>query len=378
MPMNRYEAALHRRSRENLFRKLPKALTGIDFYSNDYLGFSKNKYIIKEIEKIIQKTGAPQTGATGSRLLSGNNNCIESLETNIAYYHGVEAALVLNSGYTANLGLLSCIASEEDTLIMDELCHASLIDGARLSKAKRLRFRHNDLADLELKLSNVKGSKFVVVESIYSMDGDICPLTKMVQLCKKYKAKLIVDEAHGIGVIGQKGEGLVCHLKMQAAIFATVVTYGKAMGAHGAAILGKQWLKDYLINFSRPFIFTTAPSFHQIVAIHCSYRYLPIANTQRKRLQHLIQYLNRKKQLSSFEWLPAVSQIQSVIIPGNQPVIEAAQHLQNKGIAAMAIRYPSVAKGTERIRICLHTYNTEEEIDHLFEQLKQWHNNQLS
>ena len=252
---------------------------------------------------------------------------------------------------------------------MDNLIHASLIDGARLSKAKRVRFNHNDISDLALKLAAVSGSKIVVVESLYSMDGDICPLKEVVELCKLYDAKLIVDEAHGIGVFGSRGEGLSGHLGLEKDIFATVVTYGKAMGCHGAAIIGPQWLKEYLINFSRPFIFTTAPAFHQLAAIKTSYQFVAKAQKERLLLQELIQYLQVQKANSPFDWIDSTSQIQAVLIPGNEAVIAAATHLQNQGIAAMGIRYPSVAKGGERIRICLHAFNTKADIDYLMTQL---------
>jgi 8-amino-7-oxononanoate synthase len=367
--MNKYQIALEERTKKQLLRQLPTDMKGIDFYSNDYLGFATNQVLFGMIEEEMRNIAPKQAGASGSRLLSGNNPYVEALERYIADFHEVEAALVFNSGYTANVGLLSCIAAKEDTLIMDELIHASLIDGARLSKATRVRFQHNDLADLATKLRAAKGNKLVVVESVYSMDGDICPLLEMHALCENYNAKLIVDEAHGIGVFGEKGAGLVHHLGLQHEVFATVVTYGKALGAHGAAILGKQWLKDYLVNFSRPFIFTTAPSIHQLATLFAAYSYLPKVNKSRQKLQSLIAYLNNKKQATCFNWLPSNTAIQSVIIPGNEAVMKAAKHLQANGIAAMGIRYPSVARGKERIRICLHSFNTEKEIDYLIAQL---------
>ena len=367
--MNRYQAALLNRTKTNLLRQLPLFDWETDFYSNDYLGFAKNKYLLKQIAETYQQCCHHQTGSTGSRLLSGNNAYVEKVESAIADFHQVPAALLFNSGFSANVGLLSCIADKDDTLIMDELIHASLIDGARLSKAKRVRFQHNHLGDLAQKLATTAGSKIVVVESLYSMDGDICPLQEVADLCKKYQAKLIVDEAHGIGVFGNRGEGLVGQLGLENEVMATVVTFGKAMGGHGAAIIGAQWLKDYLVNFSRPFIFTTGPSFHELAAIDCSYQLLPNATEERKRLQANINYLNEKKVDSPFQWLPSITQIQAVIIPGNEQVMQAADYLQTKGIAAMGIRYPSVARGAERIRICLHAFNTKAEIDDLLTQL---------
>lgn len=367
--MNRYQKAIAERTQEGLLRTLPQTINGIDFYSNDYLGFSKNPILLKAINDEAKLNASNQTGSTGSRLLSGNSPYFEKVEKTIAQFHGVESALICNSGYTANLGLLSAIANQEDTLLLDELIHASLIDGARLSRAKKTKFKHNDLRDLEQKLSTIEGNKIVVVESIYSMDGDVCPLKSTLDLCKKYGAKLIVDEAHAIGVLGIKGEGLSGQLGIIQEVFAIIVTYGKAMGCHGAAILGKQWLKDYLVNFSRPFIFTTAPSYHQLSAIYSTYQFVAQAKQERAQLKEVVQYLNQKQKKHSLSWVPSNTQIQAVIIPGNKAVMKAAQHLQDNGIIAMGIRYPSVAKGVERIRICLHAFNTKEQIDYLLEQL---------
>lgn len=375
--MNKYQQALQYRNQNQLLRSLRTSSQSIDFCSNDYLGMARNEELQATIEQETKQVLPKKTGSTGSRLLSGNSAYAEELEEDIAIFHGFEAALIFNSGYTANLGLLSCVASREDVLIMDELCHASLIDGARLSKAKRLRFVHNDVEDLERLLLENAGSKFVVVESIYSMDGDICPLHEVVALCKKYDAKLIVDEAHTIGVVGQKGEGYCSYLGLQNSVFACVVTYGKAMGCHGAAILGKQWLKDYLINFCRAFIFTTAPSFHQLAAIRCSYWFLPKMKLERFHLQQLIQYLNHKKKQSKWQWLPSPSQIQAVIIPGNEAVMQVSHFLAEQNIDARGIRYPSVARGKERIRICLHSFNTFSEIDSLLITLNQWKKSKL-
>ena len=171
----------------------------IDFSSNDYLGLAQSTAIQNNANEIISQFNNVKNGSTGSRLIAGNTAYTESLEQKLASFHQAEAALIYNSGYNANVGLLSCLAGKNDTYISDELIHASMIDGMRLSYAKRFRFKHNDLADLEKKLNQASGNKFVVIESIYSMDGDCAPLEGIVALCEKYDAHLIVDEAHGIG-----------------------------------------------------------------------------------------------------------------------------------------------------------------------------------
>jgi len=200
-------------------------------------------------------------------LLSGNSTYAELVERKIADFHSAEAALIYPSGYTANLGLISSLATRDTTLIMDELLHASLIDGARLGRSDRIRFQHNDLADLEEKLHSTQGQKLVIVESVYSMDGDVCPLAGVVGLCQKHEALLIVDEAHSIGIYGKNGCGMVQQLGLEKEVLARIMTYGKAPGVHGAAVVGPTWLREYQTNFSRSLIFSNGPSPHQFASI---------------------------------------------------------------------------------------------------------------
>ncbi len=221
----------------------------VDFCSNDYLGLAS-----------LLKVGNPglQLGSTGSRLLAGNYPLIEEVEMEIAEFHQSEAGLIFNSGYDANVGLLSCVAQKNDTIIYDSLSHASIRDGVRLSFAQSWAFNHNDLVDLEKKLQLATGQLFVVTESVFSMDGDKAPLVEIVELCKTYKAALVVDEAHATGIIGDKGAGLVQAMGLQQHCLARVHTFGKALGCHGAIVLGSKILRTYLINFARSLIYTTA------------------------------------------------------------------------------------------------------------------------
>ena len=364
--MNSYQKALSERKEQHLLRHLPLPPEGIDFYSNDYLGFARSESLRDLIEAEIQK--APkENGATGSRLLSGNSEYAESVEKQVAAFHDAEAALIYPSGYTANLGLISCLATRETTLIMDELVHASLIDGARLGRSERIRFRHNDVSDLSKKLAETGSQKLVVVESVYSMDGDVCPLVEVAKLCEGHEALLIVDEAHSIGIFGKNGGGLAQELGLVKKVMARIMTYGKAPGIHGAAVVGPQWLKEYQTNFSRSLIFSTAPSPHQFASIAGMYQYLPKVTGKRTQLSDIVKYFVQKRQQHNGEWLPSSSHIQSLIIPGNEAVIETAKKLGDAGINALPIRRPSVAEGKERIRFCLHSFNTIEEINFLFE-----------
>ncbi len=341
---------------------------GIDFYSNDYLGLARSQNLSLAIEEECRN--APKlNGATGSRLLSGNSKYAEKVEQEIAEFHKSESALVYASGYMANLGLISSLATKETTLICDELIHASLIDGARFGSAKKVRFKHNDLDDFAKKLKTVKGQVIVLVESVYSMDGDICPIREIATLCNENDALLIVDEAHAIGIYGESGEGLVQSLGLESQIFARIMTYGKAPGIHGAAVVGPKWLKEYQTNFSRSLIFSTAPTPHQFASISGMYSYLSKVNGERKQLFEVVNYFISKREKHSTSWLPSETHIQSLIIPGNAAVIEVADKLKDAGINALPIRKPSVPEGKERIRFCLHAYNTKREIDLLFKTL---------
>lgn len=366
--MNSYQRALEERENQHLLRNLPLLSEGIDFFSNDYLGLAKSRELHELIETHFKKLPI-ENGATGSRLLSGNSEYAEKLETQIAKFHLAESALIYSSGYTANLGLISCLATRDTTLFTDELIHASLIDGVRLGHSKRIRFGHNNTEDLIKKLHDCEGQKIVIVESIYSMDGDRCPLQEMVKLCKDHKALLIVDEAHSMALFGPDGAGLVQELGLEDQVFARIVTYGKGPGIHGAAVIGPKWLKSFQVNFSRSMIFSTAPSNHSLAAIEAMYNFLPNTNSQRNNLQSNIDYFLSKRKKADGNWLDSNSQIQSLIIPGNEQVVNTGKRLKKAGINALPIRKPSVAEGSERIRFCLHSYNTKEEIDLLFEVL---------
>lgn len=366
--MNSYQKALKQRREQHLLRHFPLPPEGIDFYSNDYLGLAQSKDLYEAIAE-EHKNLPTNNGSTGSRLLSGNSHYAEQVEKDIAAFHHAEAALVYTSGYTANLGLVSSLATKDATLICDELIHASLIDGARLGKSNRLRFRHNDLQDLESNLQKVKGQKVVIVESLYSMDGDICPLAEVADLCKKHNSLLIVDEAHAIGVRGENGAGLVQELNLEEKVTGRIITFGKASGIHGAAVVGPQWLKDYQTNFSRSLIFSTAPSPHQFASIKAMYELLPKINSHRKRLKNIVQYFLEKRKVHKGRWLPSHTHIQSLVVSGNKEVILLSKRLHESRIIALPIRKPSVPVGLERVRFCLHSFNTNEEIDVLFDAL---------
>ncbi len=355
---------LDKREEESLYRSLQVQHGLIDFCSNDYLSFARSVSIARQARNYFA-ADTYTSGATGSRSISGNTVLAEELEKFIANFHEAEAGLLFNSGYDANVGLFSSIAKKEDTLICDELIHASIIDGCRLSYANRFRFAHNDTEDLEKKLKNTgKGNVFVAVESVYSMDGDMAPLNDIVALCKRYEANLIVDEAHATGVFGRQGRGLVHELGLQADVFARVHTFGKAIGSHGAIITGSKTLRNYLINFARSFIFTTALPAHSLLTTKAAYNQLLSNDFDNSHLYHLIKYFKKDLVFGNGIYLiESSSPVQSLVIPGNEKVRSVASQLQQMGFDVRAILSPSVPAGKERLRISLHIHNTIEQTE---------------
>ncbi len=349
------------RKDEGNFRSLKVIEGKVDFTSNDYLGLARDKHFQAMVESEIRDSQA-LLGSTGSRLLSGNSIYAESLEKQIADFHKAESGLIFNSGFDANYGLLSTLPYKGDTIIYDELVHASIHDGIKASRADGVSFRHNDLSDLQAKLSTAQGLKYVVTETIFSMDGDMPPLREIAELCKTYDAGLIVDEAHATGVIGENGAGLVNKLGLENDCLARMHTFSKALGSHGAVILCSDDLRDFLINYCRPFIFSTALPFHSLAAIKCAYDYLPELKERRAHLAHLSSVFRKSLSESSLIILPSDTPVQSVIIKGNDEARRVAALLQDAGFDVRPILSPTVARGTERIRIGLHSYNTEEEI----------------
>ncbi len=343
------------------YRSLAGTVTGIDFWSNDYMGMAR-----AQEQKEVGPSGA--SGATGSRSISGDEDAWHAIEATIAHHHGHEAALAFNSGYTANLGLLSAVLTRTDTIFYDELMHASCRDGLRLAQAKAIRFKHNDLQDLRLQLRKARpdGQTFVLTEGRFSMDGDLAPLQDLAAICQEVGAHLMVDEAHSCGLEGPLGGGLVAALGLQDKVFATVVTYGKAFGAHGAAVLGSTDLRAYLVNTCRPFIYTTGPAPAQWAGIAAAYtRMEQLHETRMDALrQRITQFRAGCAAAGLAEQLAAVEgPIQVLLLPGNAEVMAAEAACREAGLLVKGIRTPTVRAGEERLRICLHAFNTPEEVE---------------
>ena len=353
------------------FRELPGTREGVDFWSNDYLGFAHTQ----RGEGVFPSMRAFASPAPGSRLISGDHEEISALEQRIADFHGQSASLLFSSGYTANVGLLSCLARRGDTIIYDSLIHASIRDGIRLSGAAARRCKHNDVGDARRLLARGSsgGQTFFVTESRFSMDGDVAPLSALVKACAEHGAYLVVDEAHSIGIDGATGRGLVAAYGLQEAVLATVTTYGKAPAASGAAVLGSELLRQYLVNFSRPFIFTTGPRPEQLTAIAQAYTQLEAQQEAAyAQLQRVIERFSLNTFNSRVQGLGEQMDgpIQLVYPRGQGDVIQLEQDVLADGYLIKGIRSPSVPKGQERLRICLHAFNTLEEVDGLCTSLR--------
>ncbi|MCJ8164604.1 aminotransferase class I/II-fold pyridoxal phosphate-dependent enzyme [Pontibacter sp. E15-1] len=372
--LKKLQDKLTERAAQGNLRQL-KTTTGLtDFCSNDYLGMARSEKLRAAIQAAEQHYSHLPLGATGSRLLSGNHLLFEELEETIARYHHGEAALLFNSGYAANVGLLSALPQRGDTVFYDEASHASMKDGLRLSFAKSYSFRHNNLQDLKQKLQHATGQVYVVVESVYSMEGDKAPLQELAQLCQQADAALIVDEAHAVGLYGPKGEGMTVALGLQEQVFAQVITYGKAMGAHGAAVVGPQALRNFLINFSRAFIYTTGLPTHALLVLKCGYTLLPEMDAERQKVKmlagHLATQLNK---IAGIRCPAAESAILSVFVDegGSAKLKDLALFLEKEKFDVRPVLSPTVPKGQERLRVIVHAYNTLQEIEGLAEAIAQ-------
>lgn len=377
----------------------------VDFTSNDYLGLARCPALAARIhveaarvEALGKARGSPFIGATGSRLLSGTTWYHSEVEAWLATFFRRESALVFNSGYDLNLGLLACLTRPGDAVLFDELIHNSSVMGLRLGAwhhhkkphAQERRpwvFRHNDVGDMETRLAEARAALgpdallFVAVEAVYSMDGDLAPLTQICDAAARHGACVIVDEAHATGVLGEKGRGLVCAegLEDHPALLCSIHTFGKALGCHGAVLCGPQVLRDYCANYCAPFIYSTASSFHSLASMRmaCEYQSEAEGDKRRATLHELVQVFQTTlgdalatEDEAGCRLLPSPTPIQAVLVPGNARVTAVATALQAAGLDVRPLRPPTVPEGKERLRVVLHAHNTKGEVETLARQLK--------
>jgi 8-amino-7-oxononanoate synthase len=332
-----------------------EAPSGIDLCSNDYLGLSTNPRMKQAILEAI--AAAPRVASTGSRLLSGHDEAWTALEQDFARWVGAEAALYFTSGYAANVGLLGAILRPEDTVFSDSANHASLIDGMRLAKSRRVIFPHLDLNALEAELRwslSGAGARFIVVESIFSMDGDRAPLRELSALAAHYHAELVVDEAHATGVCGPSGSGCVAEAGLTGRVFATVHTCGKALAAAGAFVCGPEPLRRLLINRARTFIFNTALPPYFAAQVAAGMRLAATMDAERAQLADLSSFLKNELQQNRFDTAGSDSHIIPVVLGPNDTALAFAANLQVRGYGIRAIRPPTVPAGTARLRMSLN------------------------
>jgi 8-amino-7-oxononanoate synthase len=408
MLQDRLRAVLDRRAVEGTLRELRTAEADgcyVDFGSNDYLGLARSASLAAATDAEVQRVRAvdaaarrnlpaefgmiaPVMGSSGSRLLSGNSTYAESLEAQLAQFHKREAALLCNSGYDANLSVFSCLPQKGDALVYDELVHNSVRVGMQLGRQSvNVACRHNDTEHLneilsELRRDSATGCIFVAVESVYSMDGDVAPLQTILSLAHTYNASVIVDEAHATGLYGDRGQGVVSALQLEnaPALCCSVHTFGKALGVHGAVVLCSTIMRQYLINYARPLIYSTSLPLHSLAAINCAYEAQCSMHAERKLVLELVQLFRNglvsasddhtTAPLQQCDLVYSTSPIQAVLVPGNDRVIAVANQLRSHGFDVRPIRKPTVNEGTERLRICIHAHNTVSQIQDLVHHIR--------
>lgn len=366
----------------------------INFCSNNYLGLADDPRLVEAGVEAMRKYGA---GSGAARLISGNFELHDALESELATFKGTDAALLFNSGYHANIGVIPALAGEGDVIFSDELNHASLIDGCRLSKAKTIVYRHNDLNHLESLLKDLtrlpsadtlslarrglgRGRILIITESLFSMEGDLCPLPDLLGLAKKYGAIVYLDEAHAVGVFGDHGEGLAP--KGASTLLVSMGTLGKAFGSYGAFVAGSRTLKEYLINKARSFIFTTALPPPAVGASLAALKIVREEPERRERLweniknagrvlslrESFVGGLNRHQKASLAP--PDLAPIISIKIGPADRTMQISRRLFEEGIYIQGIRPPTVPEGTSRLRLTVTATHTEDQIGRLIACLK--------
>ncbi len=348
-------------------------IPGINFYSNDYLGLAEHPQLREAVVHALQN--GTRVGATGSRLLSGQTDGWWELEEEFAEFAGTEAALFFGSGYAANLGMLAALVGPDDVMYSDELNHASLIDGMRLSGARKVIYPHLDLNALEDRLREDSGApwrRVIVTESVFSMNGDVAPLREMAALAEKYGAAMIVDEAHATGVHGPQGRGLAAEADILPQVLAILHTCGKALGSAGAFVCGPAVLKEHLINHARTFIFSTALPPYFMEQVRAALRLATGMEGERETLKKRARGMIRALRHEGFDTAGSSSQIVPVILGKNKETLDAAAYLQREGFAVRGIRPPTVPVGQARLRLSLTTKIAEEDVKRLVTSLAQW------
>jgi len=341
----------------------------INFSSNDYLGLSSHPKIIETISRSAKKYGF---GSSASPLVCGKTELHGRLEQELANKTGRDRALVFPSGYQANLGMITALSKLPDMVfVLDRLCHASIIDGIKLSRAKFTRYNHVDMIDMQAQLGRYPDSvKLVLTESIFSMDGDVCPLPRVAEAALEHAAKLIVDDAHGFGIMGKNGSGTLTHFNLGQDVAPLMVgTFGKALGLQGAFVAGEDKLIELLVQIARPYIYSTSMSIPLAAGVIES---LNIIEKEPQRAKLLFERIEYFQQQCTDKGIPCEftnSPIQPVLLGESGAVMRACEQLRDKGVFVVGIRPPTVPEGTARIRISINSNHQFNELDMLVESL---------
>lgn len=364
------DARLMRREQEGLFR-VPRVVQGTDFTSNDYLGLAQDSDFAATVAESVKREG---TGLTGSRLLSGERRLTADAEATLAQFCGQPSAVIFSSGYAANVGLMSALVGPNDHVVSDTLNHASLIDGMRLSGARKYRFAHGSLEDLARTLANLPsdGRRLVVVESVYSMDGDLTDIEAVCDLADRFDAAVVVDEAHATGLYGRRLSGRVEALKLSDRVLATVHTGGKALGCGGAWVAGPGTVAQQIHNHARSFIYSTAPIPALVASLVASVARLPALVDRVEQLHHRAHLLRSRLVAAGYDIGRSGGCIVPIIVGGTQRSLTLAASLVDAGFNVRAIRPPTVPAGTSRIRLAVGTHLSDDDIEGLVQAVRQF------
>lgn len=341
----------------------------LSFCSNDYLGLANRPELIAAMQKAAGDSGV---GSGASNLITGHHRYHDELEKRLAKFVEMPAALLFSTGYMANIGVIGALMGRHDAIFADKLNHACLNEGAYLSRAAFHRFPHNDVAALEklLQESNAQ-HKLIAADAVFSMDGDIAPLTEYLALCEKYDAYLYIDDAHGFGVLGEHGKGSLSHLKLKSPRIIMMATLGKAAGVAGAFVAGEKVVIDYLIQKANSYVYSTPAPPALSATLTESVRLIEEGDDLRAHLQSLIAYLKANLKTLKWQLMPSDTAVQPLVVGGNHEVVALSEYLQAQGILVPAIRPPTVPVNTGRLRISLSAAHSLEDIKRLIDALHQ-------
>lgn len=373
---------LEKQQVQHLFREL-KSITGVpaewvemqgkrllNLSSNNYLGIADHPNLKTAAIRAVQELGC---SATSARLIVGNYELYDRVEKDLARFKDTEAALIFNTGYMANIGIITALAGRGDIIISDKTNHASIIDGARLSGAEFLRYKHIDMGDLERCLKKADGyrRKLIITDSVFSMDGDLAPLPAIVELKGKYGAVLMIDEAHAGGIFGENGRGLAEYYGVTDQVEINMGTFGKAFGCSGAYVTGRKVLIDYLRNKARSFIFTTGLPPAVVASVQAALQVVQQENWRREEVLVKAAWVRNELTKAGFNLLNSESQIIPILVGDNAPTLEFSKRLFEVNILAMAVRPPTVPQKSARLRLTVMATHSNEELVWAIEQIKQ-------